>query len=320
MNFPEVNYIVLMEFGSHLYGTSDESSDTDIKGVFTPTREQVYLSQIPEQYHIESKSNKGEGVKNTSEDVDIEVYSLHKFIQLAEEGQTVALDMLHAPSFNIIRCSSIWEAIVANKEKFFTKNFQAFVGYARKQAAKYGLKGSRLNEAKEFNRVCKQYSSDTEERLEKIWDKIPIGEHIKIVEIDPQGFPQVQVCGKKFNTRTKICFVYDVMSKFVKEYGARSVKAANNEGVDWKAMSHACRAALEVKELLTDNTITFPLKDAENLKAIKHGDYPMNKVLPYLEDLMSEVEKLAEYSTLPDKPDKEFWDKFIVDTLEWEFK
>ena len=33
----ENNIIVLMKFGSHLYGTNTENSDTDLKGIYMPT-------------------------------------------------------------------------------------------------------------------------------------------------------------------------------------------------------------------------------------------------------------------------------------------
>ena len=56
-------------FGSHLYGTANKSSDSDFKGIFLPSQEQVLLGKIPKS--INNSTKKGDG-KNTSEDVDIE--------------------------------------------------------------------------------------------------------------------------------------------------------------------------------------------------------------------------------------------------------
>jgi hypothetical protein len=106
------------------------------------------------------------------------------------------------------------------------------------------------------------------------------------------------------------------VQNFFNTYGSRAVLAAKNIGIDWKALSHAVRAALQVKEIFTDNTITFPLKEAELIKKIKSGsmDYT-TEVAPLLESLMDEVEVLSKKSSLPEKPDRDFWDKFVIDTV-----
>lgn len=94
--------IVNMLFGSHLYGTNTLNSDKDYKGVFFPTKDQILLGNIPKSFNETSGDNFS---KNTIEDVDIELFSLHQFIKLACEGQTVALDMLHAPNEFILESS-----------------------------------------------------------------------------------------------------------------------------------------------------------------------------------------------------------------------
>ena len=148
-----MNIIVKMRFGSHLYGTNTEDSDEDFKGIFMPIKEQIYLGRIPKCY---SENTKIGGGKNTSEDTDTEIYSLHYFLKLACEGQTVALDMLHATDDMILETSNIWKEIVAKKELFYTKNMQAFLGYAIKQAGKYSCKGSRLNNIEQVLNILKE--------------------------------------------------------------------------------------------------------------------------------------------------------------------
>jgi len=305
--------IVRMRFGSHLYGTATESSDMDYKSVFLPTKEQIFLGKIPKSYS--SSKKKAEGEKNTSDDIDTEIYSLHYFIKLACEGQTVALDMLHAPDEMIIEKLDIWDAIVANREKFYTKNLKAFVMYSRKQAARYGVKGSRLDAVKNVIDFLNRY--DGLIRLNDIWSELLIGEHCHMLGENKDGVPQYQVCGKIFQNTAKIGYVRDILEKFYSNYGDRAKLAAENRGIDWKAISHALRAAYQVKELLTKNTITFPLKEAPFLREVKQGklDY-LKEVAPKLEALMDEVEILSENSTLPEKPDRKFWDRFIIDVVE----
>lgn len=61
-----MNLIVQMVFGSHLYGTDTPKSDTDYKGIFLPTKEQVFLGKIPKSVtlskgHDNEKNNPTDG-------------------------------------------------------------------------------------------------------------------------------------------------------------------------------------------------------------------------------------------------------------------
>ena len=133
-----MNLIVKMKFGAHLYGTATSDSDDDYKGIFMPTKDEVLLCRIPKSH---SHSTGKEESKNTKDDIDFEIYSFHYFIKLACDGQTVAMDMLHAPEEMILQSSNIWKEILKNRHTFYTKNLKSFIDYARRQASKYGIKG-----------------------------------------------------------------------------------------------------------------------------------------------------------------------------------
>lgn len=304
--------IVKVIFGSHLYGTSTEKSDHDYKGIFMPSSDDVILGRVPKS--INEKTNTKKNTKNTVDDVDLEMYSLHYFIKLACEGETVALDMLHVPESMIIEKNYIWDEIVNNREKFYTKNLKAFVGYARRQAAKYGVKGSRLNDAR---RVldCLNGVNDTTDlcKLYHIWDILPEGEHIFKHPVNQNGERMYEVCGRKIGEKVFVKYAIEVVKTFCDNYGDRVRMAANNEGIDWKAISHAFRAAFQVKQLLTEGTITFPLQNAKVLLAIKNGEYDYQTMIaPLLDNLIDEIEEISKNSNLPEKVDKIFWDDFII--------
>ena len=316
-----MNTIVKMIFGSHLYGTDTPTSDKDYKGIFMPSKEQIYLGKIPKSYNESTKSG---SQKNTQDDIDTEMYSLHYFINLACEGQTVVLDMLHAPDNMILESSDIWERIVHRKSLFYTKNMNAFVGYARRQAAKYGIKGSRLAAAKSVLDFI-DYYLDSEQggesgkyyQVKDVWDRLPRGEHIHDKEVDPNGHRIYEICGKKIEENVSLEYFYKIMEKFYHSYGERAKQAEKNEGIDWKAVSHALRAAYQVKEILINQTITYPLEEAEFIKKVKSGYYDYKTVVsPILEQLMFEVEVLSATSNLPEKVDRKFWDDFIIYEVE----
>ena len=309
-----MNLIVKMNFGAHLYGTATSDSDVDYKGIFMPTKDEVLLGRIPKSH---SHSSGKEESKNTKDDIDIEIYSFHYFIKLACDGQTVAMDMLHAPEEMILQSSNVWKAIIKNRHRFYTKNLKSFIDYARRQASKYGIKGSRINAALQILELLKK--EDSAKKMRQIWDDLPRIKHCYDIAPDPNGMRQYQVCGKSFQESATIGYVIPILEKFYNDYGRRARLAAENKNIDWKAVSHALRAAYQTKEILTENNLIFPLKMAPFLMKVKQGklDY-LTEVAPVLESLMEEVEELSLKSTLPEKVDRKFWDQFICDAIESE--
>lgn len=309
-----MNIIVKMKFGAHLYGTATSDSDVDYKGIFMPTKGEVLLGRIPKSH---SHSTGKEASRNTKNDIDVEIYSFHYFIKLACDGQTVAMDMLHAPKEMMLQSSKIWKAIIKNRHKFYTKNLKSFIDYARRQASKYGIKGSRINAALQVLELLKK--EDPSKKMREIWDELPRMEHCYDIAPDPNGMRQYQVCGKSFQESATIGYVIPILEKFYNDYGQRARLAAENKNIDWKAVSHALRAAYQTREILTKKNLVFPLETAPFLMEVKQGklDY-LTEVAPVLESLMEEVEELSLNSTLPESVDRKFWDQFICDAVETE--
>lgn len=313
--------LVNMVFGSHLYGTNSETSDKDYKGVFMPTREDLLLQRVPKS--INNSTKKRNDQKNTAEDVDTEMYSLNYFIHLACEGETVALDMLHAPKEFWLESSYIWESLVQERERFYTSKLKAFVGYARRQAAKYGVKGSRLSDAKRVYEFLKTQNPNL--RVAEVWDALPEGEFLKKEEIANPGemdkkFPHMYtVCGKGLSSQAYVHHYLPMLENFINRYGDRARLAELNEGVDWKAVSHAFRAAYQVKHILLNNGYSYPLPETDYIKAVKSGKLNfVNEVGPKLEELMAELEVLSSKSTLPRHSDRKFWDGWLLEVLKKE--
>jgi hypothetical protein len=319
MKNENLNIIVSMRFGSHLYGTDTPDSDLDIKGVFMPSYEDILLNRVPKDINLDTNKS---SEKNSAEDVDESYYSLHYFIELACKGETVAIDMLHANEKNIIESSPTWDRIVANRDLFYTKNLKSFVGYCRKQASKYGVKGSRLAVAKEVLGLLKD-SENIVVNLSNIWSMLPEDkEHTFKHPADKahNDLRMYEVCGRKMQETAKIPYAISIVEKFVEAYGERARKAEANEGIDWKAVSHAIRAAIQIRSILTEGTINFPLKEADFLKKVKAGElHYKDDVAPLLDDMISEVEELTKVSTLPEKVDRRFWDEFLIRAIEEEY-
>jgi hypothetical protein len=213
---------------------------------------------------------------------------------------------------------------VEQRSRFYTKNLKAFIGYARRQAAKYGIKGSRLAEVRMVARFLekslhrlKMGTFNNDLRLRDVWDWLPKGEHIYFHsgasdKQDSMSLRMYEVVGKKFQETARVDYVLPILTRFITEYGERAQKAEQNEGVDWKALSHALRAAYQVKELFLDGTMTLPLPQAGLILAVKQGRLAFKSVQAELEQTMFEVEGLAERSELPEKADHKFVKQIIL--------
>ena len=316
-----MNLILLTRFGSHLYGTNTENSDTDLKGVYIPNAEDILLGRI--RASISQKRKKSEHEKNTAEDIDEEIYSLDKYLKLVSEGQTVSLDMLFSPKQYHLKNTYLWDCLVENREKLLTKKAASFIGYCRTQANKYGIKGSRVAAARDtlaFLRVLDSTTMGAKAKLGEYSDKIESfaknKEFVEIIDIplaNGQEIRHLSVCDRKLPYTSSVGSAYHIIENIVNEYGTRALQAEKNESIDWKALSHAVRIGEQAIELFQTHFVEFPRKNAADLLKIKKGELPYKQVSEYIEELFVKVEDAAEKSTLPPSVDLKWIDNFIID-------
>lgn len=246
--------------------------------------------------------------------IDEESYSLHKFIGLATQGQSIALEMLFAPA-NKIECGPkyyIWQNLIEFRQKFISKDIHAFLGFAKKQASKYIVKGSRLTKLQNFCYVLSDIKN-SDAKLSVVWDLLPKDNE----RINPQNIRELQIGTKWFGETTSVQNTLLSVSKTLNKYGLRSQNAGLNK-VDWKSLSHAIRVCRQIIELLCFGHITFPLVDAELLLKIKQGNLSLDGVLDMIQGDMTFIELKLKESHLPLTTDKNFWDNWLLDTLKLE--
>jgi len=298
-----IKILYLSEFGSSLYGTNSENSDKDYKGVFLPNKEDLLLQKKKDNISITTGRNDS---RNTKNDVDIELWSIHKFINLLKKGETGAIDLL----FSMFRKDTIifedtqfTNIFKTNYKKFLSKNARAFVGYCLGQASRYGIKGSRLGDLQEFNKWLEK-NSNRFERVKDLFSEIP-KLNLKYVSIITQNDVEyLQVLGKLYIKNMTIQELKEKTKKLENQFGDRTKLAT--KGVDWKALSHAVRVLLEFKEILETGFLKFPLKEAEYIKKIKYNsaEKDLKGILDSIHEGIKEIEVLLEKSDLPENTSK----------------
>lgn len=317
-------------FGSKLYGTNTPESDTDIKGLYIPEARSLVLGNA-KQHYTSNTSTKDQ--KNTADDTDLEMFSLDYFIKLASKGETIAMDMIHTPSNLIIDYDFMepWDFIVQNRSKFYTTNMKAYLGYVRTQAAKYGIKGTRMAALREVYEAIKDFAEfigveeDTSYRprtkirplkVEEFKSRLPLNDYCKLTTCPKTGNEFYEVLGSKHQLSIRVSELKDKIRTEWEKYGERARKAELNEGIDWKALHHAIRGGLQLKEIYSTGDLIYPLNDSTELMEIKLGKWSFKTVSELLEDLVSDVDKLSEAAKkngMRSEVDAKFWEDFVFE-------
>ena len=327
-----MNLCFKMLFGSHLYGTSTPESDKDYKGVYIPSKKELLLGRSRPTISISRSKEHAE--RNTAEDVDQEYFSLSRYLELLTQGQTVALDVLFGyrqTTLDAGKSFEIMHEIYDNRHRLISKNVSAFMGYARQQAAKYGIKGSRMDALKRTVEKLKTLDPNTTLAENPYWLDSLIQECSSLVSLEKTPLVEMVLCkgpkegltephlhinGRKIPFHAKVKYALEITNKMLNEYGKRAQKAHLAGGVDWKALSHAVRVNSQAVELLRMGHITFPRPDRELLTKIKTGQLPYEQVAEVIERGLVDVVSAQQKSFLPEKPDLELADEIILDAYE----
>ena len=152
-------------------------------------------------------------------------------------------------------------------------------------------------------------------RLKDLWDNLPDLPHTIKYYDDSSKLNIYEVCGRKFQETAPVSVIIDCLQGLEDTYGERAKLAKENMGIDWKAIHHAFRAGLQLKEIYQTGDLIYPLKDSNFLLDIKQGKYHYQNddIAIKLDDLIDEIELLAEKSSLPKEVDKEFWNNWLLD-------
>ncbi len=307
--------VVTMNFGSTLYGTRMPDSDTDLKSIFIPTGRDIVMCRADS--HQDQSTNTKRGVRNKATDTDDNGWSLQEYLRLLVEGRTGAFDMLFAPPHHILKTSSVWGELQANKDKLVHKGISAFLGYVKAQAEKYSLRGNRILTLEKA--LTSLRSLDQSQAVGNIaLFLIGICEAPKYIHHAEQqgklGIDSfISVCGKYVNYHNKVKVLTALVAYMLQEYGARARKAAVDGGMDVKSFYHAVRIGAEAEELLLTGNITFPRPEAEYLLRIRRNEIGYDEVCANIEAQRERVDAALLESTLPEAPDLQWIEDFVYE-------
>ena len=281
--------------GSWLYGLEREGSDVDVKVIYLPTFDDLLMGESIKTF------NK----KNKELDIEVEIKSLPSFVKSCKSADTNCMDILHTPDNLQILTTKQWEDIKANREFMYAKNMKGILGYIKTHSAKYTNKITRFNEMKSLLEEL-QYVEDSVTLKDTTLPEIIARKDYKYIKtvtlVTDHEQQYIEVCGKKYILTWESKLLKDALNIEIARYGKRTNKGSGN-GMDAKSLSHSLRVLCQLKEIASDQTMTFPLREVDFVKKVKLNQVDVDTVMDEIDKRYDECINLLGNSTLPDNID-----------------
>ena len=336
--------------GSRAYGTNNENSDTDMRGIFAK-KSLEYLSISEAIDYCANDTN------------DIVYFSLKRFVQLASKANPNILELLFSPEDCVLKSTVYFEMLKEHRQKFITKQIvDTHVNYAQAQIKKARGKNKRVyNPQPKAPPVVLDFCFFIDTKFDngmKIRPK-PLVDSIKNIDNlacskleHSQGiyrlydckncggiFSDSQIHCKEISIKNEENYIglmlfnedaYKLALQKHKQYwqwrnnrNEHRWKSQENKESDYdpKNMMHLFRILFSAKNILVNHEPLIRCSDETLalLLDIRASKYEYDELINMADKSIAELFALAEKSKLPDAIDLNFCDKLIREiTSEWE--
>lgn len=309
------NVILLGLGGSHAYGTNIESSDIDIRGVALNSKKEILGSSNFEQV--------------VNEATDTTIYSFKKILSLLSSCNPNTIEILGLKPEHYLYLSPIGQELLDNKKLFLSKRaVYSFGGYAFSQLRRLDNKAVRtLDQVQREQHILNSILSASYTWPEKYAEFKDGGIKLYLDTARQENFDKeifMDISLKHYPLRDYKSMWSD-MKNIVSEYakiGQRNKKAIE-KGKLGKHMMHLvrlylmCLDILEKEEINTyrENDIPF-LLDVRNGKFLNSDSQPIPEFYEMINDYEKRLQYAADNSSLPEKPNFELINEFLMNVNE----
>jgi predicted nucleotidyltransferase len=310
------NIILLGLGGSHAYGTNVAGSDIDIRGIAINSKEEILGSANFEQV--------------VNNETDTTVYSLRKIISLLTSCNPNTVELLGLKPEHYLYLSSIGQELLDNKKLFLSKRAKySFGGYAFAQLRRLDNKAARtIGQADREQHILNSITAATY-AWPDTYNCFKPGEGVKLYlddsdreDMDKEIYMDINLTHYPLRDYKNM---WADMKNVVSDYdkiGHRNQNAIER-GKLGKHMMHLVRLYLMCIDILEKEEInTYREKDIPFLLDIRNGKFldKDSQPLPEFYDMVNEYEKRLEYAventSLPEKPDYEAINEFLMSVNE----
>lgn len=288
--------------GSYAYGTYLDGSDIDVRGIAMHSKRDQILSTGFDQV-VDVKT-------------DTTIYSLDKIVMLLANSNPNTIEILGVKPEHVIYADDIGRELLKRKEMFLSKRcVNSFMGYANQQLYRLQQKSLVAMSEEEFNaHICRTLYFMTEElknkyNMDGISFHLDSNKHI-VLDLDLKDYSVEDLSN-----------VLGVLNKTIRDYhknSKRNEKALAHDKIAKHAM-HLLRLYMMCEDILLNGEInTYRVKEHDLLMSIRNGDYlgydgkPISAFYDIVNEYNARVAEAAKKSYLPDNPDQQKIDDFLV--------
>lgn len=312
------NIILLGLGGSYAYGTNNENSDIDIRGIYLPSREEILCGGFG-----------GISEQVVNEGTDTTIYGLGKIVNLLSNVNPNVIEMMGLDEDQYLLLKPEGKLLIDNAHLFLSKKCaNSFGGYANAQLYRLTQKSAHsmsqeglekhILKTMEFMRTdfTKRYPTMPEDSINLYIDKSEqeTMETEIFMDVKLTHYPLRDYCGMWNELK-------NVTSEYTK-IGKRNQKALEHAKIG-KHMMHLVRLYLMCFDILEkEQIITHRVADHDMLMEIRNGKYitENNDVVPEFFEMVDGYEKRLQYdienTSLPDKPDYKRIKELVMDINE----
>lgn len=296
------NIILLGLGGSYAYGTNNENSDVDIRGIAINSKRNILTGNDFEQ------------VVDT--DTDTTIYSFDKMIKLLCNCNPNVCEILGLKPEHYLYLSDVGNLLLEHKDLFLSKKaIYTFGSYANAQLRRLENKSARLvSQSQQEQYILKsiehasvdfknRYLEMPDDSIKLYIDKSPREDY------DTEIFCDINI--KHYPLRDQKGMLND-MGTIIRQYakiGKRNSKAIE-KGKLSKHMCHLIRLYLMAFDILEKGEIiTYREKEHDFLMDIRNGKYlddnrqPIPEFYEIVDEYENKLDKLKDTTDLPDTPD-----------------
>lgn len=298
------NIILLGLGGSHAYGTNNENSDIDIRGIATRTKREILIGNDFEQV--------------VDVDTDTTVYSFDKIIKLLCSCNPNVIEILGLKPEHYIYLSDAGRKLIDNRHLFLSKRaIYSFGGYANAQLRRLENKSARLiNQSQQEAHILKSIEHASVELKTRFLEMPDDAIKLYIDKSQRDDYDTEIFCDILLHHYPLRDYkgMMNTMGEIIKSYakiGKRNEKAIEHNKLG-KHMCHLVRLYLMCFDILEKGEIiTFREKEHDLLMSIRNGEYldenrqPISEFYELVDDLEKRLDYDKENTLLPDEVDME---------------
>jgi len=298
---PELKNIALLTLsGSHAYGTNNENSDIDLRGVVIEGKKHLLGFKPFEQF--ENKAT------------DTVIFGLRKFISLCANGNPNTLELLGTDEKSIVYLSDAGRILKENVQLFFSKRVIASFGnYANSQLRRLenALCHDAYNQDKKKEHLATTLTKQIDHfnrsytPLQKLHIYTDGGD--LVFDVDLKKYPIADFVN-----------IYSEMSQIIRTYdklnNRNKKKSVNHLN---KHIMHLVRLLLTGEDILKGKgIITRRCAEREFLLDLLGGVYELDEVFRLIKAQQERFALVASRSALPDKPDMDKIEQLMMNLYE----